>query len=259
MSAAFLRDLLCDRSLRIFPLASGPDLSAPGYAAEAETQVSYLTEKLGKKKIGVFIQNDAYGLAVKGGVIKALKSRSMTLAGEGTFERNTSDVDAGLASLKNANPDAVVMVGTYKAMAAFIKAAKTQGFNPVFLNVSFVGTAALVKELAGSGDGVIITQVMPSPTDASLPLAKQYQADMRAAGHTDFDYTDFEGYVDAVVFVEALKKAGNNLSRESFIAAAESLNVQNGGLTFLFSPSNHQAMSKIYLTKITGNKVTIIQ
>jgi len=229
------------------------------YFDEAEMQVEYLTKKLGKKRIGVFIQNDAYGLAVKGGVIKALKARSMALAGEGTYERNTTNVEAGLAALKTADPDAVVMVGTYKAMAAFIKKAKAQGFTPVFLNVSFVGTAALVKELGGSGDGVIISQVMPSPTDASLPLVRQYQADMRAAGYSDLDYTDLEGYVDAVVFTEVLKKAGKNLTRGSFIAAAESLNVTDGGLTFVFSPSNHQAMSQIYLTKISGNKIVMVQ
>jgi ABC-type branched-subunit amino acid transport system substrate-binding protein len=229
------------------------------YFDEAEMQVEYLTKKLGKKRIGVFIQNDAYGLAVKGGVIKALKARSMALAGEGTYERNTSNVEAGLAALKTADPDAVVMVGTYKAMAAFIKKAKAQGFSPVFLNVSFVGTAALVKELGGSGDGVIISQVMPSPTDASLPLVRQYQADMRAAGHSDLDYTDLEGYVDVVVFTEVLKKAGKNLTRGSFIAAAESLNVTDGGLTFAFSPSNHQAMSQIYLTKIWGNKIVMVR
>lgn len=229
------------------------------YFDEAEMQVEYLTRKLGKKKIGVFIQNDAYGLAVKGGVIKALKARSLALAGEGTYERNTSNVDAGLAALKAVDPDAVVMVGTYKAMAAFIKKAKAQGFTPTFLNVSFVGTAALVKELGGAGDGVIVSQVMPSPTDASLPLVHQYQTDMRAAGHSDLDYTDLEGYVDAMVFTEILKKAGKNLTRESFIAAAESLNVTDGGLTFVFSPVNHQAMSKIYLTKIAGSRVVLVQ
>jgi ABC-type branched-subunit amino acid transport system substrate-binding protein len=229
------------------------------YFDEAEMQVRYLTEKMGKKKIGVFIQNDAYGLAVKGGVIKALKKRNMELAGEGTYERNTEEVNPGLAALKAQNPDAVIMVGTYKAMAAFIKSAKSQGFNPVFLNVSFVGTAALVKELGGAGDGVIITQVMPSPQDASLPIVQQYQKDMKAAGQTELDYTDLEGYVDAAVFVEVLKKVAGPLSQESFITAAESLRTSLGGLTFSFSPSNHQAMSKIYLTKIAGARVVPVQ
>jgi branched-chain amino acid transport system substrate-binding protein len=144
-------------------------------------------------------------------------------------------------------------------MAAFIKKAKSEGFNPVFLNVSFVGTAALVKELGGAGDGVIITQVMPSPTDSSMPLVKQYRADMQAAGHRELDYTDLEGYVDAVVFVEILKKAGGNLSRESFLAAAEGLNASKDGMHFRFTETNHQALESVYMTKISGNKVVPVQ
>jgi ABC-type branched-subunit amino acid transport system substrate-binding protein len=140
------------------------------YFDEAEAQVEYLLRTRGAKKIGMFIQNDAYGLAVKGGVLKALKKRDMDLAGEGAYERNTEDIDSGLAGLKKANPDAVCMVGTYKAMAAFIKKAKAERFNPIFLNVSFVGTAALIKELGAAGEGTLVTQVMPSPQDASLPI-----------------------------------------------------------------------------------------
>lgn len=229
------------------------------YFDEAETQVKYLTEIMGKKKIGIFIQNDAYGLSVKGGVVKALKKRNMEIAGEGTYERNTENVDAALSSLKAYKPEAVIMVGTYKAMSAFIKQAKAQGFNPVFLNVSFVGTAALVKELAGAGDDVIVTQVMPSPHDVALPVISQYRKDMKAAGHQDLDYSDLEGYVDAVVFVEALKKTGGNLTRDAFIAAAEGLNVTVGGMMFGFSPTNHQATSKIYITRISGGKVVAVQ
>jgi ABC-type branched-subunit amino acid transport system substrate-binding protein len=229
------------------------------YFDEAETQVRYLVEKRGIKRIAIFYQNDAYGLAVKGGILKALKKRNLDLAGEGTYERNTEDVALALASLKKAAPDAVSMVGTYKAMAAFIKKAKSDGFNPVFLNVSFVGTAALVKELGGAGDGVIITQVMPSPKDAAVPLVAQYRADMKAAGHTELDYTDLEGYVDAVVFVETLKKAGTNLTRDSFIAAAEGLNAAIGGLNFRFAPADHQALDTIFLTRIAGIQVEAVK
>ena len=61
------------------------------------------------------------------------------------------------------------------------------------------------------------------------------------------------------MFVEVLKKEAGPLTRESFTAAAEKLNATVGGLTFTFTPENHQAMSKIYLTKIAGSKVVEIQ
>ena len=219
------------------------------YFDEAEAQVDYL-ERRGVKKIAIFYQNDAYGLAVKGGLIKAMRKRNLDVAGEGTYERNTEDVDAAVAALRKANPEAVSMVGTYKAMAAFIRKAKDAGFNPVFLNVSFVGTAALAKELGAAGNGVFVTQVMPSPADAKLPIVAQYAADMKAAGNTELDYTDLEGYVDAALFVEVLKKAGPELTRDSFRAAAESLDASIGGLAMRFTPTDHQALRKVYLTTI---------
>jgi ABC-type branched-subunit amino acid transport system substrate-binding protein len=229
------------------------------YFDEAETQVQYLTEKRGIKKIGVFLQNDAYGFAVKGGIIKALKKRNLDIVGEGSYERNTEDVSAAVAALKKAGPDAVSMVGTYKAMAAFIKKAKAEGFNPVFLNVSFVGTAALLRELGAAGDGVIITQVMPSPGDSSVPIVAQYRRDMKAGGHSELDFTDLEGYVDAAIFVEVLKKAGASLTRESFLAAAESLNASVGGLDARFSPTDHQALKKTYLTTISRGQIDLVK
>ena len=225
------------------------------YFDEAEMQVRHLVDKKGIKRIGIFYQDDAYGLAVKGGILKALKKRDLDLVGYGTYERNTEDIAAGLANLRKANPEAVIMVGTYKAMAAFIKKAKAEGFNPEFLNVSFVGTAALVKELAGAGNGTLVTQVMPSPQDATIPLIAQYQRDMKAAGHRELDYTDLEGYVDAAVFVEVLKRAGPDITRESFFQSAENLNASIGGLEVRFSPADHQALSAIYLTRVSGNYV----
>ena len=229
------------------------------YFDEAEAQVDYLTKKQGIKKISMFLQNDAYGLAVKGGIVKALKNRNMAIAGEGLYERNTENIDAGFAEIRKANPEAVSMVGTYKAMSAFIKRAKAEQFNPIFLNVSFVGTAALIKELGSAGDGVIVTQAVPSPHDTSLQIVGKYQSDMKAAGYNEFDFTDLEGYIDALVLTEILKKAGQNLTRESFAKAAENLNINTGGLKFAYAPNNHQALNKVYMTKISGGKAVLMK
>ncbi|RJQ61362.1 MAG: leucine-, isoleucine-, valine-, threonine-, and alanine-binding protein [Desulfobacteraceae bacterium] len=224
------------------------------YFDESEAQVDYLTRARGIKKIGLFLQKDAYGLAVKGGMVKALNKRDMAITCEGLYERNTEDISAGFEEIRKENPEAVSMVGTYRAMGAFILKARTQRFNPVFLNVSFVGTAALIKELGADGDGVIVTQVMPSPRDTSLQIIEQYRSDMNSAGHQEFDYTDLEGYVDAVVFTEILKKAGKDLTRETFVQAAESLNVTIGGMQFGYGPKDHQALKKVYMTQISGGK-----
>ena len=67
---------------------------------------------------------------------------------------NTVAVKSGLLTLKQAAPEAVVIVGAYKPVAEFIKLSRKTGFNPVFVNISFVGANALAKEL-GNVFGII--------------------------------------------------------------------------------------------------------
>jgi branched-chain amino acid transport system substrate-binding protein len=133
------------------------------YFDKTEGMLVHLTKDLGGKKIGVFIQDDGYGNAGKAGVSRAFNKRGLALIREGKYTRNTTGVDAGLAAIKVVNPEAVITVGTYKACAKFVKTAKMSGFNPKFLNLSFVGTSNFIKETGGAGERVYIMQVMPSP------------------------------------------------------------------------------------------------
>src|ERR1700726_1034410 len=131
------------------------------YAAEAEAWIKHLTEDLHIRSIAIFYQDDSFGRDGLAGVKLALEKRGMELTAEGTFERNTMAVGSALRTLKRAEPEPVVMVGTYAPSAEFIKLARKSGFNPVFVNISFVGAVALAQELGHEGAGVIVSQVVP--------------------------------------------------------------------------------------------------
>ncbi len=133
------------------------------YSAEAEAWIKYLADDLHYKNIAIFYQDDSFGRDGLTGVKAALERRGLELSAEGTFERNTRAVGAALRRLKRAEPDAVVMVGTYGPCAEFIKLAHKSGFRPTFVNISFVGAIALARELGSEGDGVIVSQVVPFP------------------------------------------------------------------------------------------------
>lgn len=225
------------------------------YFDETDAMVERLTKDLGIKKIAIFIQDDAFGEAGKAGVNRALHKRNMTLAAEARFKRNTLEVDEGLQKLKAAAPEAVVIVGPYKPVATIVKKAKASGFSPRFLTVSFVGTGDFLKEAGADGEGVYITQVVPSPEDPSVGLVKQYQADMSGGS---LNYSTLEGYADAVVLVEALKKVGKGLTRAAFTAALESMNADLGGMQVAFSPTKHQGLNQVWLTQVKGGKAVPI-
>ncbi len=220
------------------------------YFDETERIVQHLTT-VGIKRIGVFHQNDAYGKAGLDGVLRALKKRNLEIAMVTTVERNTVDVAKGLADTLAKKPEAVVQVSAYKSCAALIKQARAKGYGGQFFNVSFVGSKALADELGDVGAGVSISQVMPFPYIPSTPIVREYQQRMQEAGNKDYDFTSLEGYLAAKVTLEGLRRAGRNLTRETFTSELERLSEFNmGGFTVSYSPTNHEGSRFTDLTII---------
>ena len=220
------------------------------YFDETERIVQHLST-LGIKKIAVFYQNDSYGKAGLEGVMRALTKRNLKPAATVTVERNSIDVAAPLAEILKANPEAVIQISAYKSCAALIKQAKAKSYGGQFFNVSFVGSKALADELGDAGVGVTISQVMPFPYTPSSVIVREYQQRMTEAGNKDFDFSSMEGFLAAKVFTEGLRKAGKNLSRDSFTSALESLRDYNlGGFTVNYSAKSHEGSRYTDLTII---------
>jgi branched-chain amino acid transport system substrate-binding protein len=252
------------------PISGAPILRQPpqrlifntraSYTEEAETLVAHLVTDLGCQRIALFRQDDSFGDAGRVAVLEALRRRSMVLVGEGVYVRNSVKAPDALYHLSKAKPDAVILFGSYKPCADLIREAKESGMKKtVFCNVSFVGTEPLIKYLAEDGDGVIISQVMPSPNDDSLPLVHDYQADMRFVGLTDFSYMGLEGYLNGVVLVDALRRAGPELTEDSLIDSLEHLTIDFRSLTIHFSPETRQGSHKVFLTKIDHGRAIPIK
>src|SRR6202795_2134527 len=222
------------------------------YGAEAEAWVKHLTEDLHVRSIAIFYQDDVFGRDGLAGVKLALAKRHMELTAEGTFEPNTRAVGSAVRTLKRTEPEAVVMVGTYGPCAEFIKLAHKTGFNPIFVNISFVGANALAKELGPQGKGVIVSQVVPFPWDASVKVVADYQAAEKALDpKMKPEFVSLEGYLAGRLVASALEETGPNPTR------AEMLRVINdvgrfdiSGTIMTFGPKMHDTASKVFLTVI---------
>jgi len=226
------------------------------YDDETEMMVERFTVDRGFKKIAVFYQNDAFGEAGLKGTEKALKKRGLELVAKGTFERGTVAVKKGLADVMAGAPEAVVMVGPYKPIAVFLKEAKTAGLGAMFSTVSFVGTENLIAEAGAEGEGVVITQVVPSPDDSSVVLVKEYQAALAAVDPAAKPgYISLEGYATGRLLGLGLDKAGAEPSRQGLVAAIEGItNVDVGGMVLSFSATDHQGSDAVFLTRIKAGK-----
>lgn len=225
------------------------------YFQETEAMVEHLTKDLGASKIAIMYQDDAFGQAGLTGVKKALEKRQMQLAGEGTFERNTVAVKAALLAIKKVEPQAVIMISPYKPAAEFIKLAKQIKLDATFVNISFVGSDALAKELGPVGTGVVITQVVPFPNDATIPVVGRYQASLKASTpDAQPGFVSLEGYLVGRAIIAALEKVNGEPTRKALIEAVQKAGtIDLGGFKLAYSDSSNRGSDHVFLTVIQAD------
>ena len=245
------------------------------YRDETRGLVNHLVD-VGRKRIAVFYQIDAYGRSGWDGIRRALADRGLKICAEATYPRNATLRDrmtAQVEILKRSAPEAVICVGAYAACAAFIRDARDAGLLVPIANLSFVGSEILLTRLkqVGSETGkdythdLINTQVVPSFNDLTLPAVKDYRALMdkhrpplpdafTEEGYytLTYGYTSFEGYLSARLVEEVLKKLGPKLDRKGLAQAAESLGEISLGIDqkASFGPSKRQALGDVYYTVV---------
>jgi branched-chain amino acid transport system substrate-binding protein len=246
------------------PLTGAQSLREPFNKYVVHLRASYFDEtaamirhttSMGIKKIAVFYQNDSYGQAGLDGITHAMAPLAMKPVATGTVERGSNEVSKAVKDILAAQPETIVQIGSYKACATFIRMARQAGYAGTFYNISFVGTQALMDELGAMARGVVVSQVMPYPYSAATPLAGEYLTAMQVAGlRAPPSYSAIEGFVAAKVFVEAVRRAGKGLSRESFLSAIQEMqNFNLNGLTLTFGPQRNTGSTFVEMTMLTDD------
>lgn len=214
--------------------------------------VEHLTKDLGYTRIGIMYQDDAYGQAGLTGLKRALDKRNMKLFGEGTYERNTSAIKGALLAVRKAKPEAVVMISAYRPASEFIKIARQINFDPTFVNISFVGSDALARELGNAGGGVVVTQVVPFPLDTRIPVVASYQSSLKAVAPSEPPgFVSLEGYLVGRTLIAALDRIDGEPTRKALIEAVQKASpLDLGGIKLSYSPTSNRGSSEVFLTVI---------
>jgi branched-chain amino acid transport system substrate-binding protein len=194
-----------------------------------------------------------FGKAGLEGVQEALAKRNLKLSAAAPYERNTDKVEAAVATVKQSDAQAVIMISVNKPTSAFIKRYRESGGGAQLYNISVVDAAEIVK-LAGleNARGLGISQVVPYPYQPRLPAVLEYQTLLKKyAPAESVNYTSFEEFLGAKVLVEALRRAGTNPTRAQVIKALESMdNHDLGGIKVGYSPSNRIGSRYVEVTVI---------
>ena len=240
--AEFLRDPMLETVLNL----------RSSYYQETEEMVERLTSDLGITRISIFYQDDSFGRAGLQGVLNAMEERDLELASIGLYPRLTTAIKAALLDIQRGNPQAVIIIGAYEPTAELILWSRHLGMDPVFIAVSFVGSNALAESLGADGEDVFITQVVPFPTDDTLPITLDYLSALsKFFPNSEPGFVSFEGYLAGRLAIEGIKRCGEKVTREGFLESlrnGEPINL--GGFLVRYGEGDNQGSDDVFTTRI---------
>ncbi len=225
------------------------------YFQETEEMARRLREDLDFDTVSIFYQDDSYGRAGLAGLRRAVENYGMEIGAEVSYPRNTEAVKLALLDLRRTGAEAVVIIGAYQPASTMIRWARKLDYSPYFINISFIGSEALARTLGEDGEGVYVTQVVPFPEDASLPVVAEYQAALRRIDSSATpSFVSLEGYLAGRLAAEGLRLTGPEPTREGFLQALKtSGEIDLSGFSLSYGMSDNQGSDQVYLTVIDEN------
>lgn len=222
------------------------------YSDEIRAMISHLV-RLNIKRIG------AVHIAGIGAQESAMRAIEQGLAAHGLkpvavakLDSELKNVDEQITALSKEQPEAVITVTLVNSTPKVIEAYEKTGRRTQFYGLSVLDPGSLYKALGEKSRGLIVAQTVPYPWDRGTAVVKEYQDVMIAEGVKDFSIAGMDGFIQAKFLVSALRLSRNNLSREGLIVQLHRMSKYDlGGITFDFSPGNHNGTQFVELTMIS--------
>ncbi len=210
----------------------------------------------GHRKLAIIYKKDAYGWSCLRYAMDALKPSGIVPVIRGRVD-SLQKVEEVLLKVKQAKPDALLVVVTPEVSKALVSVMLKHGyFPPVYANM-WAGFDGALKGLdpqdLGKFKRVVVSKIFPMPFE-DYPLIKAYRKDLaRYFPDTSPDIKQIPGYVAARVFVGILRRA-NSFTSQGIVKAAESVKDLDIGLPekISYGPEDHVGFSRIYLYAFTG-------
>jgi ABC-type branched-subunit amino acid transport system substrate-binding protein len=231
-------------------------LVRPSMADEAFKMVQHCAT-LGLTRIAVLGEDDAMGRAGLEAVQRAVTELKLPpLAASAFVPSNSSgsQVDAAVATIKAAQPQAIIQAALFQSTAAFIQKMRQAGYAGTFLNFSAVGINPLYTALGNDIGGVVVAQVVPPPRGLSVSVVREYTAAIENSDESP-SYESLEGFIAAKTLGEALRRGGRGPELQKTLTAMRPYDV--GGLRLHLRARPRETPASIDLVSITADGRTI--
>jgi branched-chain amino acid transport system substrate-binding protein len=202
----------------------------PGFEMEGRTFGEYILKHKPDAKIGVLYQNDDYGKDFLTGLKAALGQGKAKIVSEIPYEITSPTIDSQIVLLKDAGADVVMYFSTPKFTAQGLRKVKELNWTPLQFLVSPTNSVETVLRPAGfeNAQGIFTTQFTKQAGDDTWKddaEVKEYVEFMKKYVPNDNpgDFIALSGYVMAQAIADAIKRCGDNLTRENLLKEATNL------------------------------------
>jgi branched-chain amino acid transport system substrate-binding protein len=211
------------------------------YQREAERAVSHLS-LIGIDRMAIVQVDDTFGADAVVGALKGMKSVNKQPVAHEKYDRSKPDFGPIMPKIVEANPQAVLFIGSGTAVVEGMKALRAAGSKAQLVTLSNNASAGFIKDLGDLAHGVVISQVFPYERSIASPVVKEAM-ELAKAANLELTPTMIEGYVSAKVLVEGLRRAGPQPTREKLRRALEGMTRYDlGGLELGYSATDHTGL-----------------
>jgi ABC-type branched-subunit amino acid transport system substrate-binding protein len=218
------------------------------YATEVRRILAQLKEA-GIARVAILYQDDAFGRTLLEELREASQAEKVPFIAEVKVDPKQPEFGAAAQEALKAEPQAIVLGTGGVTFTSFVKAVRQRGARPAFYGFSVADLDTINRELEQGAHGIVLGQIMPSLRDSSSPLVAEYLKLARDhPGEQPVSPFQFEGYVNARLLVEGLRRAGRSPTTESFIKGMESAGeIAYGRFAARYSSGSHNGSTYVEL------------
>ena len=230
---------------------------------ESRAQLKYALEQRAKK-IAVVAQHDAWGRSRYDPLMAALKAQGVKAVADEEMTVDQNDGTAQALRIMNSGADAVILVVYPKPAAVLIRDSVKLGYKPHWIGQTAIQDLPQLQEQVGIPRAldqfVSITTVPAHPDDAEMT---EWRERIKRLFPSDaLSVFNLMGVGSGMVVVEALKRAGPDLTREKFLQALGTIkNYKTGiypGPITCSPPGSHQCNQSVAWIRLVESKVKVI-
>jgi branched-chain amino acid transport system substrate-binding protein len=157
-----------------------------------------------------------------------------------------AQIDEAVAAMQKAKVNVLLHNVSGKIFVKLVQKAKAKGMTTLFMGVN-QESFEIAKTLGKDADGIVFAQVVPSPWQRKIELAREYQ-DAAVKAKVELSYGSLEGFMTAKALVKALRANGKTLTRASFVKTLETNTFDLGGVFTKYTTGDHEGSKFVDLS-----------